>query len=179
VGVASWYGPGFDGHRTANGEIYNQEDMTAASPNLPLGAHVMVTNLDNGRSVEVRINDRGPFVPGRHIDLSHRAAEVLGIVDPGTAHVRIDVLDRAFAGLTQPFSDTYSVQVGAFVDSSNAYAMRDRLAAVYPDVRIDELDAGAMRYYRVRMGRFPNREAAQARAGESAGLGLSVIIVRQ
>src|SRR5882762_283701 len=75
VGVASWYGPGFDGKRTANGEIYNQEDLTAASPSLPLGSRVMVTNLDNGRSVEVRINDRGPFVGGRKIDLSHRAAQ--------------------------------------------------------------------------------------------------------
>src|SRR5690349_11605418 len=65
TGVASWYGPGFDGHRTANGEVYNQEELTAASTIIPLGSHVMVTNLDNGRAVEVRINDHGPYVKGR------------------------------------------------------------------------------------------------------------------
>ena len=74
VGVASWYGPGFHGRRTANGEIYDQYELTAAHRTLPLGTRAMVTNLDNGRSVEVRINDRGPFVDGRVIDLSYGAA---------------------------------------------------------------------------------------------------------
>src|SRR6058998_2315837 len=68
VGVASWYGPGFHGNRTANGEVFDQNELTAAHPSLPLGSHVMVTNLTNGRTVEVRINDRGPFVGGRAID---------------------------------------------------------------------------------------------------------------
>src|SRR5205085_9580715 len=75
VGVASWYGPGFNGRHTANGEIYDQDDLTAASPILPLGTQAMVTNLRNGRAVVVRINDRGPFIRGRSIDLSHRAAQ--------------------------------------------------------------------------------------------------------
>src|SRR6266571_2294638 len=74
VGVASWYGPGFHGNRTANGEIYDQYELTAAHPSLPLGTRVMVTNLENGRAVQVRINDRGPFVGGRAIDLSYAAA---------------------------------------------------------------------------------------------------------
>src|ERR1700757_3034244 len=78
VGVASWYGPGFHGNRTANGEIYDQYELTAAHPSLPLGSRVMVTNLTNGRSVEVRINDRGPFVDGRAIDLSYAAARTIG-----------------------------------------------------------------------------------------------------
>src|SRR5882724_4074315 len=94
VGVASWYGPGFHGRRTANGEVYDQYELTAAHPSLPLGSRVMVTSLTNGRTVEVRINDRGPFVGGRVVDLSYAAARVIGMVGPGTMPVRIEVLDR-------------------------------------------------------------------------------------
>src|SRR5215470_1447945 len=92
-GIASWYGPGFHGRRTANGEIYDQYELTAAHQSLPLGTRVMVTSLSNGRSVEVRINDRGPFVGGRIVDLSYAAASVLRMVGPGTAMVRVEVLD--------------------------------------------------------------------------------------
>src|SRR5262245_56705184 len=92
-GVASWYGPGFHGKRTANGEIYDQYELTAAHQTLPLGTRVMVTSLTNGRSVEVRINDRGPFVGGRIVDLSYAAASVLRMVGPGTMPVRLEILD--------------------------------------------------------------------------------------
>src|SRR5881396_4388682 len=95
VGVASWYGPGFHGNRTANGEIYDQYELTAAHPSLPLGTRAMVTNLSSGRAVEVRINDRGPFVDGRAIDLSYAAARTIGLVGPGTGRVRIEVLGKA------------------------------------------------------------------------------------
>src|SRR3989441_8564631 len=95
VGVASWYGPGFHGNRTANGEIYDQYELTAAHPSLPLGTRVMVTNLENGRAVQVRINDRGPFVGGRAIDLSYAAARTIGMVGPGTVRVRVEVLGSA------------------------------------------------------------------------------------
>ncbi|MGQ9630665.1 MAG: septal ring lytic transglycosylase RlpA family protein [bacterium] len=91
-GIASWYGPGFHGRRTANGEIYDMWSMTAAHKTLPLGSEVRVTNLENGRSVVVRINDRGPYAAGRIIDLSRAAAQALGFVDEGTARVRIEVL---------------------------------------------------------------------------------------
>lgn len=91
-GIASWYGPGFHGNRTATGEIYNQNAMTAAHKSLPFGTNVVVTNLNNGRSVVVRINDRGPFVRGRIIDLSAAAARVLGMMDSGVAPVKVDVL---------------------------------------------------------------------------------------
>src|SRR5437899_10900029 len=129
VGVASWYGPGFHGNRTANGEIYDQYELTAAHPSLPLGTRVMVTNLSNGRSVQVRINDRGPFVDGRAIDLSYAAARVLRMVGPGTARVRIDALvsstrvaERS-AALVPPASRDlpaarYLVQVASLSDSA-------------------------------------------------------------
>lgn len=89
-GIASWYGPGFIGRRTANGEVYCGTKMTAAHKTLPFGTRVRVHNLNNGRSAVVRINDRGPFVGGRVIDLSSRAARVLGV--SGLANVRLEVL---------------------------------------------------------------------------------------
>lgn len=92
LGVASWYGPGFHGKKTASGEIYSQNGMTAASRTLPLGTRVMVTNLANGKEAEVTINDRGPYVDGRIIDLSKAAARKLGLLNPGTARVRIEVI---------------------------------------------------------------------------------------
>jgi len=91
-GVASWYGPGFHGHRTSSGAVYDQEDLTAASVLFPLGTRLLVTNLANNRDVEVTINDHGPYVKGRQIDLSRKAARVLGVIGPGTAHVRMEVL---------------------------------------------------------------------------------------
>src|SRR5438094_181479 len=102
VGVASWYGPGFHGNRTANGEIYDQYELTAAHPSLALGTRVMVTNLENGRAVQVRVNDRGPFVDGRAIDLSYAAARTIGMVGPGTVRVRIEVLGPTIAVAATP-----------------------------------------------------------------------------
>ncbi|MGQ0593868.1 MAG: septal ring lytic transglycosylase RlpA family protein [Gammaproteobacteria bacterium] len=90
VGVASWYGPGFHGRETANGEVYNQNAITAAHRSLPLGTRAQVTNLENGKSIEVRINDRGPYVGKRVIDLSRAAAGRLGMVDEGTVSVKIE-----------------------------------------------------------------------------------------
>ncbi len=179
LGVASWYGPGFHGRRTANGEIYNQEDLTAASPNLPLGTMVAVTNLNNGRSVVVRINDRGPYVKGRRIDLSHRAASALGMIDPGTAPVRIDVLS---VRSRRPFASTryrYYVQVGLFTNRAAAQRLRDSLAPTYPDVAIDHIKAGRRRYYCVRMGGFATRYEAMSRAHRSVGLRLPIIVGRE
>jgi rare lipoprotein A len=101
--LASWYGPGFNGHRTTTGERFNQNSMTAASKTLPLGSHVVVTNPRNGRSVEVRINDRGPHVHGRTLDLSKRAAQKLGITKNGVARVEITPSDRTHpAGAATP-----------------------------------------------------------------------------
>ena len=92
TGEASWYGPGFYGNRTANGEIYRQGTMTAAHRTLPFGTKVRVTNLWNGRSAVIRINDRGPFVAHRVIDLGHGAASTLGLISSGIAEVRLEVL---------------------------------------------------------------------------------------
>ena len=179
TGVASWYGPGFDGHRTASGEVYNQEEMTAASTVIPLGSHVMVTNLDNGRAVEVRINDHGPYVKGRKIDLSHEAARTLGIVTPGTARVRIDVLSQPEGTRQIGTPIRYYVQVGSYSQRTNARRVSTKLAAYYRDVRIDPITAGVRCLYRVRMGSFATRDEARERANDCARFGYPIVIVSE
>lgn len=179
VGVASWYGPGFNGHRTSSGEVYNQEDLTAASTLFPLGTRIMVTNLSNGRAVEVAINDHGPYAKGRVIDLSYRAARVLGMIGPGTSTVQMDVLSTPSNGAALVGREAYFVQVGSFSYAENAERLRARLTAYYPDVRVDPVEAGANRYYRVRMGAFASQRAAEQRARSASQFGLPVVVVEE
>ncbi len=175
TGIASWYGPGFHGKRTANGEIYNQYELTAAHPTLPLGTRVMVTNPTTRQSIEVRINDRGPFVGGRVIDLSYAAARSIGLYEPGTAPVRIEVLSSA-APVT---AVSYAVQLGSYADAGRAAALKAQVINRYPDVYISPMATGLLRYYQVRIGPFPRQEQAAARAQEIARNGLRVIIVEE
>lgn len=117
TGVASWYGPGFHKERTANGEIYNENELTAAHQTLPMPSLVRVTNLENGRSIVVRINDRGPFKAARIIDLSRRSAQLLGMEQAGTAKVRVQILaeeSRAIAAAAQQAG----VQLASAADST-------------------------------------------------------------
>jgi len=109
TGIASWYGPGFHKERTANGEVYDQNEMTAAHKTLPMPSLVRVTNLDNGRSIVVRVNDRGPFVAGRILDGSRRVAQLLGYEGTGTAKVRVQILadeSRAIAAAARAGTPT-------------------------------------------------------------------------
>src|ERR1700683_4419110 len=178
VGMASWYGPGFHGHQAAAGGIYDQEDLTAAWIAFPLGSRVMVTNLDNGLSVEVTITDRGPFVKGRGIDLSPRAARMIGSLGPRTGGVPIALITKPAGTRDVGAPLRYWVQVGSFSDRHNAEQVRDRLASAYDDVHVvDVLDAAQRRYYRVRMGAFATRSEAEARAADSTRFGLPVVIV--
>jgi rare lipoprotein A len=176
VGVASWYGPGFNGHRTSSGEVYDQERLTAASTLFPLGTRLLVTNLSNGRSVEVRINDHGPYVRGRGIDLSHEAARALGILGAGTARVRMDVIESPAGG--PPIGQRYCVQVGSFSDAVNARAIRTRLVAAYPNIRVTEARAGGARFYRVRIA-STSRKQAESDAAKLARIGYNPIIVTE
>lgn len=194
-GVASWYGPGFHGNRTANGEVYDQYELTAAHPSLPLGSRVMVTNLTNGRAVEVRVNDRGPFVGGRVIDLSYAAAYAIGMVGPGTARVRIEVLElaqsrRAARGARRavPASArvpselpraTFVVQVASFTDPGTAEHLRRSIGMRFPDAYVDPLDTTDGRYHRVRIGPYPLRSVAVARAALVNRLGYPAIIMEE
>lgn len=164
-GVASWYGEDFHGKKTSSGEIYDMYDMTAAHKILPLGTFVRVKNLENHRVIDVRINDRGPFVRGRIIDLSYTAAKKLDIVRPGTAAVEIVALGKPHSSTNKNsgsmaytpvdfFSGTFSVQVGAFQDRKNAERLRNDLASFYRDTYISEFYDGDRTLYRVRVGRY-------------------------
>jgi len=176
TGIASWYGPGFHGRTTTSGEPYDQHDLTAAHPTLPLDTRVRVTNLDNDRSVEVRINDRGPFVKERAIDLSYAAAHAIGVVGPGTAPVRIEVVERPAGGYARVL---YCVQVGSFSAEERARALRAELAPRYGDVYISPVRARAELFYRVRVGPYAERRDAERRAREIASLGLSGIVTEE
>jgi rare lipoprotein A len=189
-GVASWYGPGFHGRRTATGEIFDQYELTAAHPSLPLGTRVMVTNLRNGRAVEVRINDRGPFVDGRVIDLSYAAARVLGMVGPGTTRVRVEVLGPAplriaargapprppAPALEAEPTARYVVQVAAFGDAGRAEHLRRVLEQRFPEAHVRSLAAGDDRYFRVQLGPYPMRGVAVARAELVNRMGYPAVI---
>ncbi|MHB8095335.1 MAG: septal ring lytic transglycosylase RlpA family protein [Candidatus Aminicenantales bacterium] len=175
TGVASWYGPDFHGKPTSNKETYDMYDMTAAHRALPFGTVVMVTNLDNGRTATVRINDRGPFVDDRIIDLSYAAARVLDMVGPGTARVRLEVLRDLSP---PPGSQQWSIQAGSFVSKDNATALADRLRLSYRDVYVSEFRTSEQTYHRVRIG-APDEEAARALAERLAGDGFAVIVLEE
>ena len=121
-GIASWYGPNFHGRYTSNGEIYNMYALTAAHKTLPMNTIVKVTNLNNGKSVIVRINDRGPFVKGRIIDLSYAAGKKIGLDVTGTAPVLIKVI--GFKG--KNYVSGYKVQIGAFINQKGALSLANR-----------------------------------------------------
>ncbi|MCC6847671.1 MAG: septal ring lytic transglycosylase RlpA family protein [Deltaproteobacteria bacterium] len=175
-GVASWYGPGFHGQPTSSGAIYDQHALTAAHQKLPLGTRVRVTNLENGKSVEVLVNDRGPFAKGRIIDLSYAAAREIGMVGPGTARVRVDVAARPANGASHV---AYCVQVGAFGEESKARALRARLADDWDDVYISPVDREAARIYRVRVGPYAERAWAETSAAGLAALGLPAVVTEE
>jgi rare lipoprotein A len=130
-GVASWYGRDFHGGRTATGEQYNMYAMSAAHKTLPIPCYARVTNLGNGRSVIVRINDRGPFVGKRLIDLSYAAAEKLDMVRDGTAFVEVATVSGAAAESPPPapLTHTFYIQIGAYANADNATRVARRLRA--------------------------------------------------
>ncbi|MDH7511634.1 MAG: septal ring lytic transglycosylase RlpA family protein [Clostridiales bacterium] len=172
TGEASWYGAEFHGRLTSSREIYDMNDLTAAHNTLPLGTYVIVTNLSNGRSVVVRINDRGPFVKGRVIDLSYAAARALDMIGPGTARVRIEVLPKASP---PPSAPKFFVQVGSFIVKENAEALRRELEKNMAGVYITRFTTTQQVYYRVRI-RAKTRESAQELARELAARGYTAII---
>ena len=133
TGTASWYGPPYHNRRGSNGEIYNMNAMTAAHLTLPLGSIVRVTNLKTGHSAILRITDRGPFVEGRILDLSLAAAKALDVYGPGTAKVRLEVL-QAPAALD--IGGRWAVQIGSFADEQSAAEQADRLKRRYQTAKV-------------------------------------------
>jgi rare lipoprotein A len=153
AGLASYYAEPYHGRKTANGETFDTyQELTAAHRTLPFNTVVKVTNQDNGRDVEVRINDRGPFIEGRVIDLSLRAAREIDMVRAGIAPVRLQILKEGAA--------LYAVQVGAFETLDAAEALQRRLLPRYRDVSIQSVDSPRT-FFRVRVGRTAQLAAAE------------------
>lgn len=151
-GVASWYGYKFHGNKTSNGEVYDMYSMTAAHKTLPLPSYVRVTNLDNGRSIIVRVNDRGPFAKGRIIDLSYVAARKLDIVKNGTGRVEVEAITGADIAQGK---GSAMIQIGAFGERSSARKLAQEVAnQLNQSVTINEISTSGKQLYRVRIGPF-------------------------
>ena len=160
-GVASWYGPNFHGNLTANGEVYNMYSLTAAHRTLPFNTFVRVHNLDNGKSVTVRINDRGPFAKNRSIDLSKKAATQIQMLGPGTARVRLYLVsgDPDTSKPNDLNLETYTVQLGSFQDEKRAIKRSGEIRGS----RIEKayLNNG-LEVYRIYYGVFTDKSEAEA-----------------
>jgi len=177
VGIASWYGYDFHGKRTASGEVYNMYAYTAAHRFLPFGTYVRVLNMNNGRSVVVRINDRGPFVRGRIIDLSYAAARAIGMIGTGTARVKITVLPARPRPLTPV--GFYYVQVGSFVEPQRAYQLQRTLLARLDSVVVMRVVVRGIVYYRVRVGPYFSLSSAEWRRKWLRKRGYPAVVVRE
>jgi rare lipoprotein A len=181
TGIASWYGTKFHGRRTSSGEPFDMHRFTAAHRTLPLPSYVEVTNLSNGRSLVVRVNDRGPFKKDRLIDLSYAAAARLGFADQGTARVEIRAVGPGTTGPgsgrtetveTRDASDRVWLQAGAFRDPGNAERLRRQLAdAGLGPVQVQEARSGGDKLFRVRVGPLDSRSRAADMADRLEALG--------
>ena len=167
TGVASWYGKDFHGKKTSNGETYNMNAMTAAHKTLPLGVYVKVYNRDNGRKEIVRVNDRGPFVKGRIIDLSYAAAKKLGVDVAGKAPVKIEALGYS-AGkgeYKEPAtydSGNYTVQVGSFKEYANAERLTGEMRKLFGFSEMHLTNVNGDLFYRVYAGKYTSLKSAES-----------------
>jgi rare lipoprotein A len=163
-GLASYYGKGFHGRKAADGERFSQHEMTAAHRKLPLGTKVMVENRDTGEQVEVKITDRGPYAdPKRRIiDLSKAAADSVGLVEAGVAPVRVVVTEEAAQRKKSPEESlVYEVQIGAFEHQDQAQAVLEQVRDWFPHAYMAPRQGPEGAYYRVRVGPFTDKAAAQ------------------
>ena len=175
VGYASWYGAQHQGKRTASGEAYDMNQLTAAHRTLPFGTRVLVTNRDTSQSAEVRVNDRGPFVKGRILDVSYAAARQLGAVGAGIFPVRLRVIALPGTRADRPAGDGgFTVQVGAFTSRGRAEALRDTVGG---DAVITESIVAGETLYGVRIGSFPDRTQATSTARSLATRGFQPLIL--
>ncbi|MFO0752490.1 MAG: septal ring lytic transglycosylase RlpA family protein [Thermodesulfovibrionales bacterium] len=178
--LASWYGPDFHGKPTASGEVFDMYALTCAHRDYPFGTRLRVVSARAGKEVECIVNDRGPFVPGRDLDLSYAAARQIELIGPGTQWVSIEPVGRdlryvkyiRYGVLEGPLT----LQIGAFRDESNAQRLKRALELRYRDVYLMEANAGGVKYYRVRVGRFASKADAANRGRALAEEGYSVLI---
>lgn len=173
TGIASWYGRDFQGRKTASGETFDMYGISAAHRTLPLGAVIRVTNLDNFKSIKVRVNDRGPFIKSRILELSYGAAKELGFAAQGTARVKIETLE--------PVNGTalYTVQAAVFTEEASAKLLKERLSRKFEVIAIVPFESNRGKVYRVRVGSYGTEEKAEVVAGRLTLEGLEPIVVRK
>lgn len=203
TGTASWYGRPYHGRRTSSGEVYDMHGLTAAHLSLPFDTVLRVTNPANGRSVDVRVNDRGPFVDGRFLDLSRAAAEAIGMIGPGTAKVLAEVVETpsgtraqaaargaaspATAGGVEapsrsrpaPVAGVWSVQAGSFRIENNALRLLERLESAGFAAAIRPVTAESEVFYRVTAGDFGDVVEAQRHLQVVRAAGFDGIVLRK
>ena len=173
TGTASWYGKEFHGKKTASGEFFDSEGISAAHRTLPLGTLVHVTNLDNFKSIKVKINDRGPFIKSRILDLSYGAARELGFTAQGTIQVKIETLDE----VRDPAP--YTVQAAVYTEEENAKILKYRLSKRFELVFIVPLETNITRLYCVRVGSYASEVRAEQIADKLKIEGLEPIVLRK
>ena len=175
TGLASWYGPPYHNRRGSNGEVYNMNAMTAAHRTLPLGSVVRVTNIKTGHSALVRITDRGPFIPGRIVDLSLAAARKIDVVQPGVAEVKLELMQSPTAAGT---GGRWAVQIGSFADEHAATNLAGHLARKYRTAKVLHFNSPAGDWWvRVRVLN-DDRQRAQQLLSETHTSEGSVFLVR-
>lgn len=174
-GLASWYGgsDGFEGKPTASGEIYDSSRLTAAHRDLPFGTVLEVTNVQNGKSVRVRINDRGPFIRGRVLDLSRAAAEEIGLIGPGVGEVRATIVSPGIEELAMSPSGLWSVQVGSFAERARAERHAERVRATGHGVFLEPYRGLS----RVKVGPYDSRKDAETALEQIRDAGFEGIVV--
>ncbi len=173
TGIASWYGREFQGRRTTSGEVFDMDGLSAAHRTLPLGTVISVTNLDNFRSITVRVNDRGPFAGNRVLELSYGAARELGFASQGTARVRIEVMDRI------PDKGPFTVHAAFFSEEESAHVLKERLNRRFEVVVITPFQTNAGTFYRVRVGSYQTEQKAEAIAAKLKLEGLEPFVMRK
>lgn len=173
TGTASWYGRESQGRTTASGEVFDMYGMSAAHRTLPLGTVIRVTNLDNYKSVTVKVNDRGPFVKNRIIELSYGAAKELGFIAQGTTTVKIETLEPVNGGAS------YTVQAAVFTEEESAKTLKGRLTKKFEQVSIVPFETSLGKLYRVRVGSYGTEEKAELVASKLKLEGLEPFVFRK
>jgi rare lipoprotein A len=173
TGVAAWYGKELHGKKTASGDVFDMNALSAAHRILPLGSLVRVTNLENFKIIKLRITDRGPFNKNRVLDLSYGAAKELGFVAQGTARVRIETLEAVRDGIP------YTVLAAVFTEEENARFLKERLKKRFEVVSIVPFETNFTKFYRVWVGSYASEERAEQVAGKLTLEGLEPMVVRK
>jgi rare lipoprotein A len=173
TGIASWYGKELHGRKTASGELFDMNGLSASHRTLSLGTIVRVTNLGNFKSIKVKVNDRGPFAGNRVLELSYAAARKLAFVSQGTARVRIEALER------QDENALYTVQAAVFTEEESAKLLKYRLSGRYGMITIVPFETNRGKFYHVHVGSYGTEEKAEQVAGKLKLEGLEPYILRK